>query len=144
MTLFAQTPLLLIEDDEGHATLIAMNLREAGLTNPIEHIVDGQTALEYVEQHMEQDPAFTVLILLDLNLPVVDGFGVLQQLKTNPNTRKYPVIVFTSSDDDREIERCYALGCNAYLRKPIDYSEFVHTIHQLGSFISVIALPAAR
>ena len=137
-----QTTLLLVEDDEGHATLIAMNLRDAGLTNTIEHITDGQTALDHVAQLVEKEMPLPLVILLDLNLPVLDGYGVLAKLKADARTRKIPVIIFSSSDDEREIARCYALGCNAFLQKPIEYNNLILTIRQLGSFLSVVKFPS--
>lgn len=136
-----QMKILLIEDDDGHATLIQMNLRDAGITNPIEHVTDGQSAVEYLEDYVSENRTESLLILLDLNLPVLDGYGVLEALKSNDLTRKIPVIVLTSSDNQDEIERCYELGCNVYLRKPVDYMHFVHAVKQLGLFISIIELP---
>src|SRR5690554_5012479 len=94
--------ILLVEDDPGHAMLVQMNLRDAGLNNPIDHVSDGQAALDYVYQLVETDRS-SLLILLDLNLPVVDGYAVLEQLKSNQQTRNIPVIVLTSTDDAREI-----------------------------------------
>ena len=129
--------ILLIEDDEGHATLIQMNLRDAGITNRIEHISDGQSAVDYLD-NLHENKRSPLLILLDLNLPVLDGYGVLKILKSNAATKKIPIIILTSSDDQREIDRCYELGCNVYLRKPINYNEFVHAVKQLGVFISII------
>jgi len=136
--------ILLVEDDEGHAMLIQMNLKDSGLKSPIHHVTDGQAALDYVKQATALGNVDSLLILLDLNLPVVDGYGVLTQLKSDPETRKIPVIILTSSYDNREIERCYELGCNVYLRKPVEYNSFVHAVKQLGTFISVIELPDAN
>ncbi len=133
--------ILLVEDDEGHAILVEMNLRDAGLENPVHRVGDGQAALDYVQGLVDDGESLTMLILLDLNLPVVDGYGVLKHLKSNPKTRTIPIIVLTSTDDDREIERCYELGCNVYLRKPVDYADFVRAVRQLGLFLSVVDLP---
>jgi CheY-like chemotaxis protein len=136
--------LLLVEDDEGHATLIQMNLQDGGLKLPIHHVSDGQAALEYVKQVSERRDLDALLILLDLNLPIVDGFDVLQNLKSNNQTQKIPVIILTSSDDSREINRCYEMGCNVFLRKPVEYADFAHAVKQLGIFISLIDLPGVN
>jgi len=141
MALAKQTRILLIEDDDGHASLVQMNLQDAGLHNPIDHVMDGQAALNYVHTWIDDPQATSLLILLDLNLPIIDGFGVLQDLKSNPVTRTIPIVVLTSTDDKREIQRCYELGCNVYLRKPVDYDDFVEAIKQLGLFLSVVELP---
>lgn len=136
-----QFKILMVEDDEGHAMLIQMNLKDAGLTIPIHHVADGQSALDYVQQVSEHNELDTLLILLDLNLPIIDGYGVLKNLKSNDKTRKIPIVILTSSDDPREITRCYELGCNVYLRKPVDYESFVHAVRQLGVFVSLLELP---
>jgi CheY-like chemotaxis protein len=120
-----------------------MNLREAGVSNPIDHVTDGQAGLDYIQQVIEKDQSAALLVLLDLNLPIVDGYGVLEHLKSDAKTRKIPIIVLTSTDDSREIERCYELGCNVYLRKPVEYSSFVHALKQLGAFLTVVELPGA-
>lgn len=133
--------ILLVEDDEGHATLIRMNIEDAGLSNPIIHVTDGQAALDYVWQATGAHDLASLLILLDLNLPAVDGFGVLEQLKSDERTQKIPVIVLTSTNNPQEIDRCYTLGCNVFLRKPVAYDQFIHAIKQLGMFLSVIELP---
>jgi CheY-like chemotaxis protein len=135
--------ILLVEDDEGHATLVRMNLADAGMHNPIEHFANGRSALRYVEREQARAQAKILVVLLDLNLPEIDGFEVLRQLKSNRNTQKIPVIVLTSTDDPKEINRCYEMGCNLFVRKPVDYARFAHAIHQLGSFLSVIELPTA-
>lgn len=140
MNLASHMKILLVEDDEGHAMLVQMNLREAGLDNAIDHVTDGEAALDYVKNAVANDQA-SLLILLDLNLPVMDGYGVLENLKSNDATRKIPVVVLTSTDDANEIDRCYELGCNVYLRKPVAYDDFVSAIKQLGLFLSVVELP---
>ena len=139
-----QVTILLVEDDEGHAMLVEMNLRDAGIANPIARATDGQAALDFVRSWVSTGKELTLLILLDLNLPVVDGYGVLRTLKSDSQTRKIPIIVLTSTDDKREIERCYELGCNIYVRKPIDYVSFVRAVNQLGGFLSIAELPGSQ
>ena len=133
--------ILLVEDDEGHAMLVQMNLRYAGINNPIKHIDNGREALEYVKRLQTQDQASPLVVLLDINLPEIDGYTVLAQLKSEPKTRKVPVVVLTSTDDPNEINRCYELGCNIFLRKPVDYPSFTNAIRQLGMFLAVVEIP---
>ena len=80
-------------------------------------------------------------MLLDLKMPRVDGFEVLRRLKTSPSTAAVPVIVLTTTDDPREIARCYELGCNVYITKPVDYQAFVEAINRLGLFLQVVRIP---
>ena len=82
-----------------------------------------------------------MLILLDLNLPDMSGIDILDKVKTNPHTKRTPVVVLTTTDDEREIQRCYDLGANVYITKPVDYENFAHAIRQLGLFFSVIQVP---
>ena len=135
--------ILLVEDDDGHALLVEMNLRDAGITNPIARAKDGQAALDFVHNWVGTGKELSLLVLLDLNLPVIDGYGVLRALKSDSQTRKIPIIILTSTDDSREIERCYELGCNIYVRKPIDYTNFVRAVNQLGGFLSIAELPGS-
>jgi CheY-like chemotaxis protein len=81
------------------------------------------------------------LILLDLNLPDMTGVDILAKIKANSHTKRSPVIVLTTTDDEREIQRCYDLGCNVYITKPVNYEGFANAIRQLGLFFSVIQVP---
>ncbi len=83
----------------------------------------------------------STIILLDLNLPVLSGFQVLERLKADPRTANTPVIVLTTSRDSHEVSRCYDLGCNMYLTKPVDYEHFKAAISGLGSLLSVVQVP---
>lgn len=131
--------LMLVEDDPGHSRLIQKNLRRAGFANKIQLHTDGQSALDALFTTKHQNESW--LVLLDLNLPVLDGYQVLERIKQNEQTQKVPVIILTTTDAPREIERCYALGCNAYISKPIQYEEFTDVIRKLGLFLSVVKLP---
>ena len=82
-----------------------------------------------------------LLVLLDLNLPVKDGFQILQRLKSDDRTKLIPVVVVTSTDDNREVLRCYELGCNVFITKPVDYQKFCEAIKNLGLFLSVVSWP---
>ena len=136
--------ILLAEDDDGHANLIHRNLERAGLANGFHRVSDGQEALDYVRgegAYAGQTAEPNVLLLLDINMPRVDGIEVLRQLKGNPVTAMIPVIMLTTTDDPREVERCYQLGCNVYITKPVDYDGFINAIQQLGLFLQVVRVP---
>ncbi len=136
--------IILIEDDDGHATLIERNLRRAGLTNGFIRLADGQHALDYFfgnDAPFATDPPPAAVILLDLKMPRIDGFEVLRRLKEDKRTASLPVIVLTTTDDPREIERCYELGCNVYVTKPVEYDAFIEAVRRLGFFLQVVKLP---
>jgi CheY-like chemotaxis protein len=133
----------MIEDDEGHARLIEKNIRRAGISNDIQHFTDGTTALDYLFNAAD-GPAHNgpALILLDLNLPDMSGTDILTKIKAETSgLRRTPVVVLTTTDDKLEIERCYDLGCNVYITKPVNYESFADAIRQLGLFLSVIQVP---
>jgi CheY-like chemotaxis protein len=156
--------IVLIEDDDGHATLVERNLRRAGISNRFVRFHDGQQALDYFfgpatdadsaasapaarasVQPSNAPPPLDDLshfvILLDLKMPRVDGFEVLRRLKESPKTAAVPVIVLTTTDDPREIARCYELGCNVYICKPVEYDAFIEAVRRLGFFLQVVKLP---
>ena len=130
--------IIMIEDDEGHARLIEKNIRRAGIMNEIRHFTDGTSALHYIFN----DDGGPALILLDLNLPDMSGTDILAQIKAeNSPLKRTPVVVLTTTDDKIEIQRCYDLGCNVYITKPVNYESFAQAIRQLGLFLSVIQVP---
>lgn len=135
--------IMLVEDDDGHATLVEKNLRRAGITNPILRMRDGQEAIEFVRARVAESPAAldNTVMLLDLNMPRLGGIEVLEELKANPRTSALPIIVLTTTDNPREVERCYELGCNVYVTKPVEYDGFVEAIRRLGFFLQVVKLP---
>ncbi len=134
--------IIMIEDDEGHARLIEKNIRRAGIANAIRHFVDGTRALDYLfnapEGPAKNGPA---LILLDLNLPDMSGIDILTKIKSDAHLKRTPVVVLTTTDDKQEIQRCYDLGANVYITKPVNYESFAKAIQQLGLFLSVIQVP---
>jgi CheY-like chemotaxis protein len=133
--------IILVEDDDGHATLVERNLRRAGLANGFTRFKDGQEALDHFKTAHPCPGADACVILLDIKMPRVDGVEVLRQLKADGHTASIPVIMLTTTDDPREIERCYQLGCNVYITKPVEYEAFIEAIRRLGFFLQVVKLP---
>ena len=136
--------IVMIEDDEGHARLIEKNIRRAGVSNEILPFTTGTEALRYLlgdDGSGEASAGRQLLILLDLNLPDMGGVDILAKVKANVHTKRSPVVVLTTTDDSREIQRCYDLGANVYITKPVDYDGFANAIRQLGLFFSVIQVP---
>ncbi len=139
--------IVMIEDDEGHARLIEKNIRRAGVSNEIVPFTDGTSALTYLmgkDGTGEVSSGRQLLVLLDLNLPDMTGVDILEKVKGNEHTRRTPVVVLTTTDDQREIQRCYDLGANVYITKPVDYDGFANAIRQLGLFFSVIQVPESE
>lgn len=132
--------IVMIEDDDGHARLIERNIRRAGVNNEIKPFTDGTSALHYLlgPDGVGATEHAAYLILLDLNLPDMSGIDILAKVKADPRTRLSPVVILTTTDDEREIQRCYDLGANVYITKPVDYDGFANAIRQLGLFLSVI------
>jgi CheY-like chemotaxis protein len=136
----AAVKILMIEDDEGHARLIEKNIRRANIANEIVHFAEGGAAVDYLfsEEVRANGP---LLILLDLNLPDMSGIDILARVKADERLKRAPVVVLTTTDDKVEIQRCYDLGCNVYITKPVDYDAFATAIRQLGLFLSVMQAP---
>jgi len=136
--------IVMIEDDEGHARLIEKNIRRAGVRNDIVSFRDGSSGLAYLlgpDGSGEVSKGRHLMVLLDLNLPDMTGVDILARIKANPHIGRSPVVVLTTTDDRAEIQRCYDLGANVYITKPVDYDAFANAIRQLGLFFSVIQIP---
>ena len=134
----------MIEDDEGHARLIEKNIRRAGVNNAILQFRDGESALLHLlgpDGSGEVSAKRHILVLLDLNLPDMSGIDILARIKANQHVRRSPVVVLTTTDDAREIQRCYDLGANVYITKPVNYDGFANAIRQLGLFFTVMQVP---
>ena len=145
MSQIDEVTILLVEDDPGHARLIEKNLRRANVKNKIDHATDGQQAVDYLFREGEyadkKNHPSPLLVLLDLNMPVLDGYQVLDRMKADERTKHIPVIVLTTTDDAREVARCYELGCNVYITKPVDYDQFSEAMRKLGLFLLVVMIP---
>jgi CheY-like chemotaxis protein len=136
--------IIIVDDDEGHAILVRENLEAAGLKHRILHFKDGQAVLDFffdrttgkARGHGEK-----YLVLLDIRMPKVDGVEVLRRLKSDPELKKLPVIMLTTTDDAREVERCHQLGCSVYIQKPVDYDRFAEAIRRLGEFMTLLQVP---
>ena len=136
--------IVMIEDDEGHARLIEKNIRRAGVTNAMVPFTTGLKALSYLlgpDASGKVHEGKHLLFLLDLNLPDMSGIDILARLRESEHLRHVMVIVLTTTDDPAEIRRCYDLGANAYVAKPMQYDKFVNAIQQLGMFLSVVTVP---
>jgi DNA-binding response OmpR family regulator len=139
--------IVMIEDDEGHARLIERNIRRSGINNRILPFTNGTAAARYLfggDGSGFEHRGEALLILLDLNLPDMTGVEILRKVKENKYLKSTPVVVLTTTDDSVEIKRCYELGCNVYITKPVNYDSFANAIRQLGLFFSVIQVPAAQ
>ena len=136
--------ILLIEDDPGHAVLIEKNLRRAGIANHIIILNTGQKAVDFLfkkgDYSADTQPS-PPLILLDLNLPELDGYQVLRIIKNDERTKSIPVVVLTTTDNPHEVIKCYELGCNVYISKPVEYEKFSDAIRKLGLFLSIVRVP---
>jgi len=136
--------ILLAEDDEGHALLVKRNLLRAGIANEVIHVCDGQAALNYVSrtgEYASRKRSGPLLLVLDINMPKVDGVEVLARIKADEATAKIPVIMLTTTDDPREVDRCYELGCSVYITKPVQYEAFVEAVKRLGLLLQVAQVP---
>ncbi len=130
--------IILAEDDDGHARLMERNLRRGGIVNTIQRAHDGAELLEVLRVASGNAPD---MIFLDVNMPRLDGFEVLAQLKADPRWRNIPVVMVTSTDSQREINRAYELGASSYVVKPVGVEAFIDRVRKLGLFLEVVELP---
>jgi len=136
--------ILMVEDDPNDVELTLTALEEYHLANEVVVARDGQQALDYLYcrgQFSDRTPENPAVMLLDLKLPKVDGLQVLQQVKSDENLKMIPVVVLTSSQEEKDMMRSYRLGVNAYVVKPVDFHEFVNAVRELGVFWAVINQP---
>jgi CheY-like chemotaxis protein len=142
-----ETVILVAEDDIGHFTLIKKNLWRSCVYSDILHFKDGQEILDFLfapDGSPKPLPNTSYILLLDIRMPRVDGVEVLEKLKRDEELRKIPVVMLTTTDDPREVDRCYALGANLYISKPTDYNKFMDTIERLGNFLSIASVKVPK
>lgn len=141
----SQKDILLVEDNPDDVELTRIAFAEANVANRLEVVNDGAEALDYLfarGQYAHRDPDdLPSIVLLDLNLPKVDGREVLQAIRANEKTRGLPVVVLTTSTEPFDVEASYALGVNSYIRKPVDFEQFVWAVKQVGLYWLVLNHP---
>lgn len=126
--------ILLVEDDPQDADLTMHTLRQHGLTDRLVHVTDGAQAWEWLQKHIDIEQGTLRLVILDLKLPRLDGMQVLQRMKANGLMRRVPVVVMTSSQQEADLVRCYDLGVNSYIVKPLQFTEFSRVVASLGEY----------
>ncbi len=132
--------ILIVDDDEGHAILIRENLESSGAPNRIEHFRDGQAALDFFAARPTA-ASDSYIVLLDIRMPKIDGIEVLRRLRADPAFRMLPIIMLTTTDDVRDVQRCHQLGCSGYIQKPVDYDRFAEAIRRIGLFVPLLLVP---
>lgn len=135
--------ILIAEDDDGHAELIQSGLKESGVCNKILRFRNGEDIWLFLSgkaTNEVRDPKRAYLLLLDINMPKLDGIEVLRRIKTDPVLKEIPVLMLTTTDDPREVEACYRLGCNMYITKPVDFIKFAEILNRMGLFIQIVKI----
>jgi CheY-like chemotaxis protein len=136
--------ILLIEDNEKDIELTLAALGEHNLANEVVVVHDGAEGLDFLFKRGEfadRPPGLPVVVLLDLKMPKVDGLEVLKQVKNDPELKRIPVVMMTSSREEQDLVKSYALGANAYVVKPVDFEQFVNSIKQIGFFWAILNEP---
>ncbi|MCX6278897.1 MAG: response regulator [Bacteroidetes bacterium] len=135
--------ILIAEDDDGHAELIKEGLEESGVCNKMIRFSNGEDAWNFLSGAGDKnvrDKNKTYLALLDINMPKMDGVEVLKRMKSDEELKEIPVMMLTTTDNPREVEACYKIGCNMYITKPVDFVKFTETLKRLGLFIQVVKI----
>ena len=138
--------ILFAEDSEDDAILTIRALTKSGFTNKLHHVKNGAEALDfiygkgiYASRNINENPK---LILLDLKMPKVSGIQVLEKVKSDPKLKAIPVVILTSSKEDPDVEKCYALGANSYIVKPVDSNNFFYAIKEIGLYWMILSQPS--
>ena len=129
---------MLVEDDQVDAMTVRRAFKEIKIANPLVHREDGEAALEYLQDPQSEPPC---LILLDLNMPIMNGFEFLQALKALPQLRRIPVVVLTTSAEEQDKCRSFDLGIAGYMRKPVDYRQFVEVVRTIDTYWTLSEAP---
>ncbi len=139
--------ILLVEDEDAHATLIERNLRRGGITNTIVRLKNGHDALDFLFSKGRYEGGkrpVHLLMLLDLNMPECNGYQLLKTMKSDDECRVIPIIILTTTNDPNEVQRCYDLGCNNFVTKPVEPKVFAKVIQDLGLFIDIMSAPCCQ
>lgn len=143
----SQIEILLVEDNMDDAEMTIHALRKNNLANKLIHMKDGEEALDFlfgtgnfIGRDINLKPS---LILLDLKMPKVDGLEVLERVKSNEATKKIPVVILTSSKEDPDVSKCYELGANSYIVKPVEFESFMKAVSELGMYWLILNQPPA-
>lgn len=129
--------ILMAEDDDGHAKLVQERFESVGVSNPVIRFRDGKETWDFLSgPAMERGAEY--LLLLDIRMPEIDGVELLRRIKNAPRLKSIPVIMLTTTDDPKEVETCYRLGCNSYLTKPVEFEKFAEVVKRLGLFLMVV------
>jgi two-component system response regulator len=143
----SKQPLLLVDDSADDVDLCIRSLKKAGVMNEIVVAVDGVEALDYLagtgRWAGRNTREFPAVVLLDLKMPRMDGMEVLQRIRSSPSTRTLPVVILTSSREERDVTRGYDLGANSFLQKPVEFSEFAAAVSHLGVYWLLFNVPPA-
>jgi len=138
---YKEMVILIAEDDEGHAELIQEGLRESGVRNAMIRFANGEELWQFLIGEGEtrtREANKTYLLLLDINMPKMDGVEVLKRMKGHEELKDIPVMMLTTTDDPREVEQCYRLGCSVYITKPVEFGKFENTLQRLGLFVQIV------
>ena len=136
--------ILLAEDDPNDVELTLTALKDHGMANEVDVVSDGAEALDYLfgrGQYQGKASGVPAVVLLDIKMPKIDGVEVLRQLKASAELRMVPVVMLTSSREERDLVECYRLGANAFVVKPVDFAEFIDAVKQVGAFWAVVNEP---
>jgi CheY-like chemotaxis protein len=140
---YKEMVILIAEDDDGHAELIKEGLEDYGISNQIIRFSDGEQAWDFLSgagENFVRDKNKNYLLLLDINMPKMDGIEVLKKMKSDKELKEIPVVMLTTTDDPREVESCYRNGCNIYITKPVEFIKFTETLRRLSLFIQIVKI----
>jgi CheY-like chemotaxis protein len=139
---YSDVEILFVEDSLDDAMLTMRALKKSGFANKVHHVKDGAEALDfiycreaYAERNAKEHPK---LILLDLKMPKMSGMEVLEKIKSDPDFKSIPIVILTSSKEDPDIQKCYALGANSYITKPVESDDFFHVIKEIGLYWMIL------
>jgi len=141
--------ILLAEDNQNDAELTIRELKKHNMANNLVHVKDGEEALDFIfgrEKYIERKNTihFPKVILLDIQMPKLNGIEVLREIKTDPRTQSIPVVILTSSKEHPDVQRCYELGANSYIVKPVNFEGFAESIRNLGFYWLLLNQPPSR